>query len=367
MGFKCGIVGLPNVGKSTLFNAITASEQAAAANYPFCTIEPNVGMVPVPDPRLDRLVALVKPVKTIPAMMQFVDIAGLVKGAATGEGLGNKFLTHIRDVEAIAQVVRCFEDPDVIHVSGTVDPLRDIEVIETELALKDLEQVDAKIAKLAASVRSGTADKKTPVQIEFFTKLKAHMDKGKGARHFPMNEEELSWIEDMRMLTAKKVMYVANVGEADLPKGNKYSDAVIKHAAGEGAPCVIISGKIEAEIALLPAVERKDFLEGLGLTRSGLDDLIRAGYTLLGLRTYFTAGVKEVRAWTIHAGDTAPKAAGKIHSDFERGFISAETIAYADFDQFNGEQGAKAKGKMRTEGKEYVVADGDVLLFRFNV
>lgn len=367
MGFKCGIVGLPNVGKSTLFNAITASEQAAAANYPFCTIEPNVGMVPVPDPRLDRLVALAKPAKTIPAMMQFVDIAGLVKGAAAGEGLGNKFLTHIRDVEAIAQVVRCFEDPDVIHVSGAVDPLRDIEVIETELALKDLESADARIEKLEKAVKSGTADKKGPAQLEFFRRLRAHLDQGKGARRLAMNDDEAAQVEELRLLTAKKVMYVANVGEKDLPGGNAHSDAVKKYAAAEGAPCVVISGKIEAEIAMLPAAERRDFLEGLGLKRSGLDELIQAGYQLLGLRTYFTAGPKEVRAWTIHAGDTAPVAAGKIHSDFERGFICAETIAFADYDACGGELPAKNKGKMRTEGKEYVVQDGDVMLFRFNV
>ena len=365
MGFKCGIVGLPNVGKSTIFNAITASEQAAAANYPFCTIEPNVGMVPVPDPRIDRLVELVHPAKVQPAMMQFVDIAGLVKGAADNAGLGNKFLMHIRDVDAIAHVVRCFDDGDIIHVMESVDPLRDIQIIEAELGIKDIENLDARMQRVEKLAKGG--DKEALRQHAILKRVRDHIDKGGQARELTHDENDRPIIDEMRLLTAKPVLFVANVHEKDLPNGNKYSDAVKKWAADHGAGCVVISGKIEAEIALLPNADRASFLEGLGLQRSGLDNLIQAGYKLLGLRTYLTAGPKEVRAWTIHAGDTGPKAAGKIHSDFERGFIAAECISFKDYDEYGGEQGAKQAGRMRIEGKEYVVQDGDVIVFRFNV
>ena len=365
MGFKCGIVGLPNVGKSTLFNAITASEQAAAENYPFCTIEPNTGMVPVPDPRMDRLVEIVHPQRTVPATMQFVDIAGLVEGASKGEGKGNDFLRHIRDCDAIAHVVRCFDDDNIIHVSGGVDPERDIRVIELELALKDLETVTKRIEKTEKLARSGDKDART--QLDILGRLREVLDDGKWARSVEFEDNHKKFVRELQLLTLKPILYVANVAESDLPDGNAHSETVRRVAAEEGAACIVISGKIESEIATLPMEERKDFLETLGLERSGLDQLIQAGYTLLGLRTYFTAGEKEVRAWTIDAGDTAPVAAGKIHTDFEKGFIRAETIAFEHFDQFAGEKGAKEAGKMRTEGKEYVVADGDVMHFRFSV
>lgn len=365
MGFKCGIVGLPNVGKSTLFNAITASELAAAENYPFCTIEPNTGMVPVPDPRMDRLIDIVNPQRTVPATMQFVDIAGLVEGASKGEGKGNDFLRHIRDCDAIAHVVRCFDDDNIIHVSGNVDPERDIRVIELELALKDLETVEKRIHKSEKLARSG--DKESKAQLEILNRLRAQLDEGKWVRNLEFDVNQQKFVRELQLLTLKPILYVANVAESDLPDGNAHSETVKRIATEESAACIVISGKIESEIANLPVEERKDFLETLGLERSGLDQLIQAGYRLLGLRTYFTAGEKEVRAWTIREGDTAPKAAGKIHTDFERGFIRAETIAYEDFDQFNGEKGAKENGKMRTEGKEYIVADGDVLHFRFSV
>jgi ribosome-binding ATPase len=365
MGFKCGIVGLPNVGKSTLFNAITASEQAAAENYPFCTIEPNTGMVPVPDPRLDRLVEIARPQRTVPATMQFVDIAGLVEGASKGEGLGNKFLQHIRDCDAIAHVVRCFEDPDIIHVSGSVDPERDIRVIELELALRDLETIDARIKKTEGLARSG--DKASKRHLEILARIKAVLDDGKWVRTLDLDDNDRPFVRELQLLTSKPVLYVANVHEDDLPDGNAYSDLVKRIAGDESAECIVVCGKIEAEIAALPVEERKDFLETLGLKSSGLDRLIQAGYRLLGLRTYFTAGEKEVRAWTIRQGDTAPVAAGKIHTDFEKGFIRAETISFEDFDRHGGEKGAKEAGRMRTEGKEYVVQDGDVMHFRFNV
>ncbi|MBK8207581.1 MAG: redox-regulated ATPase YchF [Planctomycetes bacterium] len=365
MGFKCGIVGLPNVGKSTLFNAITASEQAAAANYPFCTITANTGMVAVPDPRLDRLVAIAHPQRTVPATMQFVDIAGLVEGASKGEGRGNDFLSDIRDCDAIAHVVRCFVDDNIVHVSGSVDPERDIRVIEIELALKDLETVTRRIEKTEKLARGGDKDAKT--LLEVLTKVRALLDEGKWARHVQVEDNQQKFLRELQLLTSKPILYIANVAESDLPEGNALSDIVKRVAADQGAACIVISGKIEAEIALLPEAERKDFLDTLGLKSSGLDQLIRAGYKLLGLRTYFTVGEKEVRAWTIHAGDTAPVAAGVIHSDFEKGFIRAETIAYDDFDRLGGEKQAKEAGKMRTEGKEYVVADGDVMHFRFSV
>lgn len=365
MGFACGIVGLPNVGKSTLFNAITASELAAAANYPFCTIEPNTGTVAVPDARIDALAKLVNPARVVPATIQFDDIAGLVAGASQGEGLGNKFLSHIRDTDAIAHVVRCFEDPDVIHVSNSVDPERDIRVIQTELALKDLDTVTRSIDKAEKLARSG--DKEEKLRVEILLKLKAVLDEAKPAKSVQVEPHLEHLVRDLSLLTRKPVLYVCNVAETELPAGNKHSETVKRIAAEEGAECVIISAKIEAEIARLPQDERRDFLDGLGLKESGLDRLINAGYRLLGLRTYFTAGPKEVRAWTIRKGDTAPVAAGKIHTDFEKGFIRAETIAYPDYIACGGEQGAKDKGKLRTEGKEYVVQDGDVMHFRFNV
>lgn len=365
MGFKCGIVGLPNVGKSTLFNAITASEQAAAANYPFCTIDKNTGTVVVPDPRMDALVEIVKPQRVVPATMQFDDIAGLVAGASKNEGLGNKFLGHIRESDAIAHVVRCFEGGDIIHVTGSVDPERDIRVVQTELALKDLATVDARLDKAEKLARSGDKDEK--IRVEILKQLKAVLDEAKPARNVKVPDQYDHMVRELMLLTRKPVMYVCNVGEADLPDGNKHSETVKRIAAEEGAEVVIISVKIEQEISRLSPAERNEFLDGLGLKESGLDRLIQAGYRLLGLRTYFTAGVKEVRAWTIRAGDTAPVAAGVIHSDFEKGFIRAETISYADFVACGGEQGAKDKGKLRTEGKEYVVQDGDVMHFRFNV
>lgn len=365
MGFKCGIVGLPNVGKSTLFNAITASEQAAAANYPFCTINPNTGTVTVPDARIDKLVELEKPEKIVPATIQFEDIAGLVEGASKNEGLGNKFLAHIRDVDAIAHVVRCFEDPNVIHVSGSVNPERDIRIIQTELALKDLETVTKRIEKSEKLARGG--DKEEKLRVEILNGLKAILDDVKPARLYEVEPQNDYIVRELGLLTRKPVLYVANVGEGDLPGGNQHSEIVKGLAAEEGAEMVVISSKIEGEIARLGDPERKEFMEGLGLTESGLDRLIHAGYKLLGLRTYFTAGPKEVRAWTIRAGDTAPVAAGKIHSDFEKGFIRAETISYEDYVAHGGEVGAKEAGRMRTEGKDYIVQDGDVMHFRFNV
>ncbi|MBX3475368.1 MAG: redox-regulated ATPase YchF [Planctomycetes bacterium] len=363
MGFKCGIVGLPNVGKSTLFNAITASEQAAAANYPFCTIDKNTGTVVVPDPRMDALIAIVNPVRVVPATIQFDDIAGLVEGASKNEGLGNKFLGHIRESDAIAHVVRCFEGGDIIHVTGSVDPERDVRVIQTELALKDLATVTSRLDKSEKLARSGDKEEKT--RVEILNQLKAVLNEAKPARDVKVPQQHQHMVDELMLLTCKPVMYVCNVGEADLPGGNRHSDVVKRIAAEEGAEVVIISVKIEQEISRLSPVERREFLDGLGLKESGLDRLIQAGYRLLGLRTYFTAGVKEVRAWTIRQGDTAPVAAGKIHSDFEKGFIRAETISYADFVACGGEQGAKDKGKLRTEGKEYVVQDGDVMHFLF--
>jgi len=365
MGFKCGIVGLPNVGKSTLFNAITASEQAAAANYPFCTIEPNTGTVPVPDTRIDALAKLVNPARVVPATIQFDDIAGLVAGASQGEGLGNKFLAHIRDVDAIAHVVRCFEDPDVIHINNSVDPERDIRVVQTELALKDLGTVEARLDKAEKLARSGDKDEK--LRVEILLRLKAVLNEAKPAKLVQVEPHQEHIVRELCLLTRKPVLYVANVSENELPVGNRHSDTAKRISAEENAECVVISARIEAEIARLPESERRDFLDGLGLNESGLDRLIHAGYRLLGLRTFFTAGPKEVRAWTISAGDTAPVAAGKIHTDFEKGFIRAETIAYKDYIACGGEQATKDKGKLRTEGKEYVVKDGDVMHFRFNV
>ena len=363
MGIKCGIVGLPNVGKSTLFNALTKAG-IAAANFPFCTIEPNVGIVPVPDPRLNALSEIVKPQKVIPTAVEFVDIAGLVAGAASGEGLGNKFLAHIREVDAICHVVRCFEHPDVIHVANKVDPIADIETIDTELALADLESVDKAIARYERVARSG--DKDAKVKIEVLAKLRAALDAGKAARTVALDEDEKTAIRELFLLTIKPVLYVANVLE-DGFEDNPHLQAVRAHAASEGAEVVPVSAAIEEELSQLDDADRDDFLKDLGLDEPGLNRVIRAAYKLLGLQTYFTAGVKEVRAWTVKAGSTAPQAAGVIHTDFEKGFIRAETIGYDDFLKYKGEAGARDAGRLRLEGKEYRVQEGDVLHFRFNV
>ena len=363
MGIKCGIVGLPNVGKSTLFNALTKAG-IAAANFPFCTIEPNVGVVPVPDLRLNALSEIVKPQKVIPTAVEFVDIAGLVAGAASGEGLGNKFLAHIREVDAITHVVRCFENDDVIHVNNKVDPLADIDTIDTELALADLESVDKAISRYERVAKSG--DKDAKAKIDVLQKLRAALDQGKAARTVALDDEEKAAVRELFLLTLKPVMYVANVLE-DGFEGNPHLDAVRARAAEEGAEVVPVSAAIEEELSQLDDADRDDFLKDLGLDEPGLNRVIRAAYKLLGLQTYFTAGVKEVRAWTVKAGSTAPQAAGVIHTDFEKGFIRAETIAYEDYVRFKGEAGAREAGKFRQEGKEYVVQDGDVLNFRFNV
>ncbi|HHH36867.1 MAG TPA: redox-regulated ATPase YchF [Gammaproteobacteria bacterium] len=363
MGFKCGIVGLPNVGKSTLFNALTQAG-IESANYPFCTIEPNVGVVPMPDPRLERLAAIVRPQRVLPTTMEFVDIAGLVAGASRGEGLGNKFLAHIRETQAIAHVVRCFEDDDITHVSGGVDPLRDIETIDTELVLADLETVERNLQRAARQSKSG--DKTALARKTLLEKVSARLDEGVPLRAMGLTGDELAALGDLHLLTAKPVMYIANVAE-DGFEDNPYLTQVQERAASEGAVVVPVCAAIEAEIAELPAAEKGEFLADLGLEEPGLDRLIRAGYRLLGLQTYFTAGVKEVRAWTIPVGATAPQAAGVIHGDFEKGFIRAEVVAYEDFIACGGEQGAREAGKWRLEGRDYVVQDGDVIHFRFNV
>ena len=363
MGIKCGIVGLPNVGKSTLFNALTKAG-IAAANFPFCTIEPNVGVVPVPDPRLGALAAIINPQKVIPTAVEFVDIAGLVAGAASGEGLGNKFLAHIREVDAICHVVRCFDHPDVIHVANKVDPIADIDTIDTELALADLESVDKAIARFERVAKSG--DKDAKAKIEVLAKLRAALDQGKAARTVALDDEQKAAIRDLFLLTLKPVMYVANVLE-DGFTGNPHLDAVRARAVEEGAQVVPVCAAIEEEMSQLDDADRDAFLADLGLEEPGLNRVIRAAYALLGLQTYFTAGVKEVRAWTVRAGATAPQAAGVIHTDFEKGFIRAETIGYDDFIKYRGEAGARDAGRLRLEGKEYRVQEGDILHFRFNV
>jgi GTP-binding protein YchF len=364
MGFNCGIVGLPNVGKSTLFNALTQTAAAQAANYPFCTIEPNVGRVGVPDPRLDNLARIAKSAKAVPTSLEFVDIAGLVRGASKGEGLGNQFLANIREVDAIVHVLRCFEDGDVTHVDGSVDPVRDAETVETELMLADLDSLERRVPALQKKARGN--DKEAAAQLALVEALLPALQRGEKARGaIPQGEEEAA--RRLGLMTTKPILYVGNVEEASAAAGNGLSARVAEWARAQGAPAVVVSAAIEAEIAQMDPGDRGDFLEGLGLSESGLERVIRAGYDLLGLVTYFTAGPKEARAWTITRGMTAPQAAGVIHGDFERGFIAAETIAYDDYVALGGEQGAKEAGKMRVEGKTYVVRDGDVMLFRFNV
>mgnify|MGYP001023995757 FL=1 len=363
MGIKCGIVGLPNVGKSTLFNALTKAG-IAAANFPFCTIEPNTGIVPVPDPRLEALAAIVKPERVIPTTMEFVDIAGLVAGASKGEGLGNKFLAHIRETDAIAHVVRCFEDGNVIHVANKVDPIADIETIDTELALADLESVLKALDRANRAAKAN--DKDALARKPVLEKLAAVLDQGRSARSAGLDAEEKALVCDMFLITLKPLMYIANVAE-DGFENNPHLDAVRARAEAEGAEVVPVCAAIEEELAQLDDADRDEFLKDLGLDEPGLNRVIRAGYRLLGLQTYFTAGVKEVRAWQLRAGSTAPQAAGVIHTDFERGFIRAETIGYDDFINLKGEQGAKEAGRLRLEGKDYIVKDGDVLHFLFNV
>ena len=363
MGFKCGIVGLPNVGKSTLFNALTESAAAAAANYPFCTIEPNVGEVPVPDPRLDRLASIAKSAQIVPTRLTFVDIAGLVRGASKGEGLGNQFLALIREVDAIAYVLRCFDDPDVVHVEGRVDPIEDADTIETELMLADLESLERRLPILQKKIRG--QDKEAKKTLELVERVLPLLREGRPARLAEIEDEERVAFKSLGLLTAKPVLYVCNVDEDSAATGNAYFAGVEARARAEGAGCVVISAKIEAELAELGTEERRAYLAELGLTEPGLNRLIREGYKLLDLITYFTAGPKEARAWTVSVGTRAPQAAGVIHTDFEKGFIRAETIAYDEYVALGGEAGARDAGKLRLEGKDYVVKDGDVLHFRF--
>jgi GTP-binding protein YchF len=363
MGFKCGIVGLPNVGKSTLFNALTQTAAAQAANYPFCTIEPNVGDVAVPDTRLDTLARIAGSKEIIPTRLTFVDIAGLVRGASKGEGLGNQFLANIRECDAIAHVVRCFEDSDITHVEGTIDPVADIETIETELMLADLDSLEKRVVALEKRAKGG--DKESKELLDLVSRCLVLLREGRPARLVEVKSEERKAFQGLGLLSSKPVLYVCNVEEEAADKGNAFSDAVAKRAAEEGAQCVIVSAKIESEIAILPADDQKDYLEAVGLEEPGLNRAIRAGYKLLRLVTFFTVGPKEARAWTIPLGTKAPQAAGVIHSDFEKGFIRAETIGYSDYVASKGEAGAREAGKFRLEGKDYVVADGDVLHFRF--
>lgn len=366
MGFNCGIVGLPNVGKSTLFNALTSTQAAQAANFPFCTIEPNTGKVGVPDKRLDQIAVIGKSAKIIPTQLEFVDIAGLVKGASKGEGLGNQFLANIRQTDAIIHVLRCFDDPDVTHVEGSVDPIRDAETIETELMLADMDSLAKQIDNMARKAKGG--DKDSKAQHELMVRAKEALDAGKPVRTIETTDEEKALLKVMGLMTSKPILYIANVKESEAATGNEWSKKVDAMAKAQGTESVVICAAIESEIAQLESEdEKKEFLGGIGLEEAGLDKIIRAGYKLLGLRTYFTVGPKEARAWTIRAGAKGPEAAGAIHTDFQKGYIRAEVIAFSDFTNLGGEQAAKDAGKMRQEGKEYVVADGDIILFRFNV
>jgi GTP-binding protein YchF len=365
MGFQCGIVGLPNVGKSTLFNALTATQAAQAANYPFCTIEPNVGRVAVPDPRLEILARIGKSAQIVPTQLEFVDIAGLVRGASKGEGLGNQFLAHIREVDAVLYVLRCFESSDITHVEGSVDPLRDADTVETELMLADMDGLERRVVNAGKKAKGGDADAKA--QLPVLERTLAALQAGRPARSVALTPDEKPIFKQLQLLTGKPVLYICNVSEEDAAAGNALTEKVAARAAAEGAGSVVISAAIESEIAQLPPAEQAEFLETLGLDQPGLNRVIRAGYALLDLITYFTIGPKEARAWTVRRGAKAPEAAGVIHGDFERGFIRAETIDYESFVAYGGEQGARDAGKLRSEGKDYVVHDGDILHFRFNV